>query len=272
MGVDHSRGEPPPGMTLFAWVTSSLRATIARGEFTPDEPFVTQREIVERFGVSTTTAVRALNDLVAEGLVVRHRGRGTFVAEPATPDRPAAGPSSGVRTVAFVSDNDVDAHQVRIRSGIAAGCAEHGHRLVVSSAPDVDSEQSVLRRAVAEGADGIIAFLHDHSRAGTTLVELRRSGVAVVLVDRYLPSMPSDAVMFDDFSIGYQVTTAMLDRGHRSPAVLWGRRTSPASGTDSAATTGRCATAVSRSCPSARPCATTPPSAEAAPGAAPGAP
>jgi DNA-binding LacI/PurR family transcriptional regulator len=28
--------------------------------------------------------------------------------------------------------------------------------------------------------------------------------------------------MFDDFSIGYEVTTAMLDRGHRSPAVLWG--------------------------------------------------
>jgi GntR family transcriptional regulator, arabinose operon transcriptional repressor len=223
MGVDDpSVGEPPPGTTLFAWVKSSLRTSISRGEYTPDKPFVTQREIVERFGVSTTTAVRALNDLVAEGLVVRRRGRGTFVAEPATRDLGSTSPASGVRTVAFVSLNDVDAHQVQIRSGIAEGCAKHGYRLVVSSAPDVESEERVLRRAAAEGVHGIIAYLHDHSRAGTTLEELRRAGVAIVLVDRYLPSMPSDAVMFDDFSIGYQVTTAVLDRGHRSPAVLWG--------------------------------------------------
>ncbi len=43
-----------------------------------------------------------------------------------------------------------------------------------------------------------------------------------MLVDRYFPSMPTDAVIFDDFVIGYEVTTAMLDRGHRGLAVLWG--------------------------------------------------
>src|SRR5690349_8968264 len=94
-------GTPPPGMTLFAWVKASLRDSIARGEYVADQPFVTQRQIVERFGVSTTTAVRALNDLVAEGLVVRRRGRGTFVADAARRD-----PSASVtqqRTVAFVS-------------------------------------------------------------------------------------------------------------------------------------------------------------------------
>ena len=220
MGVDHPTGEPPPGTTLFAWVKTSLRAAIARGEYAADQPFVTQREIVERFGVSTTTAVRALNDLVAEGLVVRRRGRGTFVADPAP--RRETGPRQGLRTVAFVNPNDVDAHQVSVRSGIAEECAARGHRLVMSSTPDVDSEEAVLRRVVEQGAHGVIVYLRDHSRAGPTLDELRRSGVAVVLVDRYLPSWPSDAVMFDDFAIGYEVTSAVLDRGHAAPAVLWG--------------------------------------------------
>jgi DNA-binding LacI/PurR family transcriptional regulator len=80
----------------------------------------------------------------------------------------------------------------------------------------------VLRQVVADGADGVVAYLRDHSRAAVTIEELRRSGVAVVLVDRYLPSMPTDAVIFDDFAIGYDVTTAVLDRGHRALAVLWG--------------------------------------------------
>ena len=220
MGVDQPAGGPPPGLSLFAWVKASLRDSIARGEYAADQPFVTQRQIVERFGVSTTTAVRALNDLVADGLVVRRRGRGTFVADPAR--RGGSAPAPGQRMVAFVSPNEVDAHQVSVRAGIAAECAAGGHRLVVATTPDVDSEEAVLRRMVDDGAHGIVAYLRDHSRAATTIDELRRGGVAVVLVDRYLPSMPTDAVIFDDFAIGYEVTTAVLDRGHRSLAVLWG--------------------------------------------------
>ncbi len=220
MGQQPPVGEPPAGMTLFAWVKDSLRGAIARGEYAPDQPFVTQREIVARYGVSTTTAVRALNDLVADGLVVRRRGVGTFVADP--PPRRERGPVAGLRTVAFVHPNDVDAHQVSVRSGIAAECEAHGHRLVMSTTPDVDAEEAVLRRVVDQGAHGVVVYLRDHSRAGPVLDELRRDGVAVVLVDRYLPSMPSDAVIFDDFAIGYEVTTAVLDRGHRAPTVLWG--------------------------------------------------
>jgi GntR family transcriptional regulator, arabinose operon transcriptional repressor len=220
MGADDRVGGPPPGTPLFAWVKASLRDSIARGEHTADQPFVTQREIVERFGVSTTTAVRALNDLVAEGLVVRRRGRGTFVAERARGGGTAPAPST--RTVVFVNPNELDAHQVAVRAGIGAECAARGYRLVVSSTPDVESEESVLRGAAAEGALGVIAYLRDHSRAGATIDELRRGGIPVVLVDRYLPSMPTDAVIFDDFAIGYEVTAAVLGRGHRSLAVLWG--------------------------------------------------
>ena len=98
----------------------------------------------------------------------------------------------------------------------------HGHRLVVTTTPDVESEEAVLSRVVDEGAHGLVVYLRDRSRAAPALERLRRRGVAVVLVDRYLPSMPSDAVIFDDFAIGYDVTTAVLDRGHRALAVLWG--------------------------------------------------
>jgi DNA-binding LacI/PurR family transcriptional regulator len=219
MKGDRPNGGPPPGMTLFAWVKASLREAIARGEYAPNEPFVTQRQIVEQFGVSTTTAVRALNDLVAEGLVVRRRGRGTFVTD--LPSTPAVA-ADGVRTVAFVSPNAVGVQQVAVQAGIGAECEALGHRLVVTSTPDVDAEPEVLRRVVDEGALGIIAYVRDRSRAATTIDEIRRSGVAVVLVDRYFPSMPTDAVIFDDFAVGYEVTMAVLDRGHRALAVLWG--------------------------------------------------
>lgn len=206
------------GTPLFTWVKQSLQESIARGEFLPDQPFVTQREIVERFGVSTTTAVRALNELVAEGAVVRIRGRGTFVADPGPPAPP---PSGGQRVVAYVSPDGEGPHMAQLLAGLAAEAAAVGYRLTVAHTAGVAGEEAVLRRVADEGARAIVFFPRDGSTAAATLEDLRRRGVAVVVVDRYLPGLPTDAVLFDDFAIGYGVTAAMLDRGHRALAVLW---------------------------------------------------
>ncbi|MEV5546498.1 GntR family transcriptional regulator [Streptomyces sp. NPDC052309] len=74
---------------------AQLREMIARGEYRPDAPFTTQREICERFEVSMGTAVRALNELDQEGVLVRRRGRGTFVAEAAMGTGAVPGPAPG---------------------------------------------------------------------------------------------------------------------------------------------------------------------------------
>jgi len=218
---DHHRrakGGPTPGTTLFAWVKQELREAIAQGQFRPDEPFITQREIVERFGVSTTTAVRALNDLVADGLVVRRRGRGTFVA-----DRPRTQSitSAGERTVALVCDDNHQPHMVQLMAGLTAEGAALGYRLVVAHSGGDQDEEEVVRRVAASGVHGLVLFPRDRSTAAKVVDEVRRSGTAVVLVDRYFPGVPTDAVVFDDFAIGYDVTAAMLDRGHSGISVLW---------------------------------------------------
>ena len=48
----------------------------------PGEPIPSERELCGRFGVSRTTARAAIGRLVAEGVLERDHGRGTFVAEP----------------------------------------------------------------------------------------------------------------------------------------------------------------------------------------------
>jgi GntR family transcriptional regulator, arabinose operon transcriptional repressor len=210
--------EPAPGVALFAWVKQVLLDAIASGEFSPDEPFVTQREIVERFGVSTTTAVRALNELVAEGVVVRKRGRGTFVAR--APARRAT--ASGAPVLAFVCpDSRVALHTAELLAGFSVETAALGYQLTVAHTRSAAHEEEVLRTVAASGAQAVALFAHERSAEGV-LEALRRNGVAAVLVDRYLPGLPTDAVLFDDFAIGYEVTTAMIDRGHRDIAVLWG--------------------------------------------------
>lgn len=48
----------------------------------PGYALPTERALSEQYGVSRTTVRRALHDLLIEGRVTRHQGRGTFVAEP----------------------------------------------------------------------------------------------------------------------------------------------------------------------------------------------
>jgi GntR family transcriptional regulator, arabinose operon transcriptional repressor len=213
---------PPAGVALFAWVKQELLESIARGEFSRDEPFITQREIVDRFGVSTTTAIRALNELVADGVVVRRRGRGTFVAErpPAAPVEPSP-PAGGQRVITYVSPGSGGAHGAELLAGLAVECAERGSRLVVEHTSSAADEEPVLARLADGGIHGVVLFPHDASAAAGPLARLQERGVAVVLVDRYLPGHPTDAVLFDDLTVGYEVTAAMLDRGHPAPVMLW---------------------------------------------------
>jgi DNA-binding LacI/PurR family transcriptional regulator len=204
-------------VALFAWVKQELLGSIARGEFSPDHPFITQREIVEQFGVSTTTAIRALNELVTEGVVVRRRGRGTFVAQRPPPGRP----TGTQRLLTYVGPDSSSAHESKLLAGLAAESAELDYRLGIEHTRSVAHEEQVLRRLADTGAAGVVLFPRERSTAGGAVDELRRTGVVVVVVDRYFPDLPTDTVRFDDFTVGYEITTAMLDRGHRDLAVLW---------------------------------------------------
>lgn len=67
-------------LPLYAQVAMLLREEI-RTTRQPGDSLPTEPELMDRFGVSRITIRRALDELVAEGLVVRQQGRGTFVRE-----------------------------------------------------------------------------------------------------------------------------------------------------------------------------------------------
>jgi LacI family transcriptional regulator len=202
---------------LYQQVKRDLLAAIAAGEYAPGRPFVTQREICERFNVSHATAVRALNDLAAEGHVVRKRGQGTFVAErPPEPPVPPAG-----RTIACVLQYQ-GPHVGLILAGIEEVCAELGYRLFLNHCEgDPAREERALLRALEYGVDGVIVYPADGSGVLAPYAEARRRGVPLVMVDRYRPDLATDAVVADNLAAGHDLTTTLIATGHRTIATLW---------------------------------------------------
>ncbi|MBI3829814.1 MAG: GntR family transcriptional regulator [Planctomycetes bacterium] len=66
-------------------VREELRKKIVSGELAPGMRLPSETELLKILTASDTTVVRALNELVREGLIVRRRGSGTFVAEQTHP-------------------------------------------------------------------------------------------------------------------------------------------------------------------------------------------
>ncbi len=56
-----------------------LRARIAAGDLTPGERLPSGRDLARQYGVALMTVQKALSALQDAGLLVSHRGRGTFV-------------------------------------------------------------------------------------------------------------------------------------------------------------------------------------------------
>ena len=82
-------------------------------------------------------------------------------------------------------------------------------------------EAQALRRALGYDVDGIVLYpAEGHSDEGL-LTEIRRRSVPLVMVDRYRPDVPTDAVVADNLAVGYRVTQELLAQGHRRILTLW---------------------------------------------------
>ncbi len=66
---------------IYEQLLAYFRHIIQTGEIKSGEQLITENAICETLGISRTTVRQAMNQLCEEGLVVRHRGRGSFVAD-----------------------------------------------------------------------------------------------------------------------------------------------------------------------------------------------
>lgn len=67
------------GSPLYQEVKRQLIDSLRGGEWKPNEVIPSEKQLAARYGVSIGTVRKAVDEMVAEKLLVRHQGRGTFV-------------------------------------------------------------------------------------------------------------------------------------------------------------------------------------------------
>src|SRR5690349_3529934 len=76
--LPHEAGAPD--LPLYKGVKRRLTEALTRGEWKPGEAIPAERRLSERFQISVGTVRKAIDELVAENILIRQQGRGTFVA------------------------------------------------------------------------------------------------------------------------------------------------------------------------------------------------
>lgn len=66
---------------LYKQLKDSIKSAINSGILKPNDKLPTEDELCERFEISRTVVRQAYSELMAEGLITRHKGKGTFVRE-----------------------------------------------------------------------------------------------------------------------------------------------------------------------------------------------
>jgi GntR family transcriptional regulator len=73
-------GAAPAFSPLYQQIKALLVRSLQGGEWKPGEAIPSELELAARFKVSQGTVRKAIDELAAEGLLVRKQGKGTFVA------------------------------------------------------------------------------------------------------------------------------------------------------------------------------------------------
>ena len=71
--------DPQQPIPLYYQLKTLLLEEVLDGRYGPGDRLPTEHELCEQFGISRTPVSRALTELAEEGVILRHRRRGTFV-------------------------------------------------------------------------------------------------------------------------------------------------------------------------------------------------
>jgi GntR family transcriptional regulator of arabinose operon len=203
----------------YRQIVESLRTSIMGGQYRNGARLPSEAELVRRFGVSRMTAVKAMQLLQQEGLLVRRTGSGTYAAEVKSGTKPVFGliiPDLG-QTEIFEP----------ICKGMSASPNASGHSLAwghsaAYSTTKEDEAEHLCDQYIEQRVSGVffapVEFGPRRDQVNRRVLRaLKTARIPVVLLDRCVLEFPArseyDLVCLDNRRAGFIMANHLLKQG-----------------------------------------------------------
>ncbi len=210
---------------LYEEIYSKLREEILSGKLAPDTLLPSEITLSQQYEVSRITTTHALKMLADEGLVVRLRGKGTFVTStvPSAEDKPDVMPSLSKHPtlIGYVFPNIRDTYGIVLFSTLEHEVSRRGGLLITKRTyGNPVLEQEAIQQLTILGVKGLIIYPVNGEYYNPEILRLSLEGFPITLVDRFLPRIPIPYFTTDNRHAAYLLTQHLIASGHEKIAFL----------------------------------------------------
>lgn len=210
----------------YARIAESLRQRILNGKFDEGELLPTTKMLAEEFGTTPVTIDKAIGELVSEGLVVRTPGVGTAVRS--KPDVDTESGVAGKRVGALLQAQTESKFWERLIEGVNDILRPESCSLLVGyHKQDLDVAIQQAELFMQQGCEVCLFAPFDrpdvsmYESDNARMVEkLRSLGMEVIMLDRYIESVPGHFVSEYCYSMGTSMMEKVIDMGFSNPLCL----------------------------------------------------
>jgi DNA-binding LacI/PurR family transcriptional regulator len=220
-GLSTFRLDPRSSVGIAGQIRARIALLVADGELKPGALLPSVRTLARQLGVNVNTVRSAYARLEADGLVRTRQGVGTVVL-PAGAGRLASGSTAPASNSVAVLIGGLDPFYLSLLRGIEDVADEQGTLVLITDTRDSpELADTVIRRLIARGVDGIVAVSVGGLENGAMPDPGRGDGRVVppiVYVDQ--PDRKGYVLLFDGDHAGYLATRHLSDHGHESIGIV----------------------------------------------------
>ncbi|MBP5273393.1 MAG: LacI family DNA-binding transcriptional regulator [Abditibacteriota bacterium] len=188
----------------YELLAEKLRDKIQAGALKPGDMLMSRSQMEKHYKVSATTINRTLDALSEEGLIIRLKGKGCFVAEKKY---------RGAKTVAVICPMSVNPSKTDIApflvNAVASSLRGTGFAPLLFDSNDWKAGFSA---ALRQKAAGVLSMVNEPAAMDYMAAEMKRTGIPVVFLDKKGPA--GGYVGTDHFRGALLAVQKALDMGY----------------------------------------------------------
>jgi len=202
-------------MPLYLQIAEWIRNDIKCGVIQPGEKLASEHDMMKKYGVSRMTVRNAFSELVNEGLVETHHGKGSFCRETAV--------KKSIDVLLNMSDHYFISYYLQ---SISAVLESNNANMLAGDTHNSNTEIIKRLNAIAaRGSDGVILQGCpkpdlDMDVFSKTLKRLEEEGIPVIVIDYIYPMEHICSAAMDEKKIGRLASDYLFEKGHREVAAV----------------------------------------------------
>lgn len=205
------------GNPIYLQIYKDIKEAIKQGKYKEGDRIPSEKELAEKWNVSSITPRRALEMLRNEGYIIRQAGRGTFVKKQVATQKK---PSRDLPMIGIIFTDFDDSFGIGLLNGIEEAAEGTIDFLFRRSFGDLKKEERIIQDFLRLGVDGFIILPSHATHFNAAILELLVDDVPLVLIDRYLKGLGTTAVSTNNVKSAEKGAKHLFDLGHEHLTVL----------------------------------------------------